>query len=906
MDQLKTAMADLTVKTIAMPGKRPPGGRGTKTELLTNLTKLSLKANVPFYKYDVRMCVVYRKDGRENLKELTKQTKDDFPEQQRKASTVIVYKHLVKKHSDVFTKDGVLFYDRAAILFSAQAELKLGGVMKEFILPANVLSGLSSDADEIRVTIKKVTEKYQVTSNDVVKAVNVRDMERDRAILEVLNLAVSQEGYMETAKFVAYGTTAHYLFDHRAFGFSDNELPELTDGKYMGIGLSKSVKVLEGDGSRCTPFVVADVTKSAFHADEQNLLDKISRMSVFIDHRTGKSNFSVQNASRPNVMKEILQVIKGLYVTTLYGKNRTFPIGGIAAAANSLRFESADGKQCTVEQYYIKNYRIQLKYPGLFTVSERHNPHLYYPVELLCVASSQRVTQQQQTPGDVAVIIRASATLPQHRLSQTKVMKKALKITPGNVLLEKAGITVDNDFTKVVGRVLPPPTIIYGGSNKMKADGKWSWDRARFFQPANLTNWAVCATLTQNDVSRIKLKEYVTRIENTCQSHGMQVAPVSEIFYLKRQTYDGLKEFYAEQKKKNRKYLMFITSDSIQQHDLIKLLELQYQIVSQEIRANKVNDVMYKNQNQTLDNVVAKINEKLGGVNYNIMLGSGIDDNKWLSDKSVLFVGFEISNPPAISKMEIDRGATYKMPSVLGWGANCAENPQQFIGDYVYVEPRQSDMMGSKLGQLVTDIIKRHQMASSSNLRHIIFFFSGISEGQYSMICEAYVRAIHKGISSLSLGKEPYITALAVSKDHNERLYKSNISGKRSTEQNILSGTIVDTTIVSPVINEFYLNAHSAFQGTAKTPKYSLVADNSQISLDNIEGITYGLCYLHEIVSATVSVPVPLMVAERCAKRGHDVYLANLKVKHVQVNSVKEANEMLVNHGDLKKLRYNA
>ncbi|KAJ1365095.1 hypothetical protein KIN20_025333 [Parelaphostrongylus tenuis] len=110
----------------------------------------------------------------------------------------------------------------------------------------------------------------------------------------------------------------------------------------------------------------------------------------------------------------------------------------------------------------------------------------------------------------------------------------------------------------------------------------------------------------------------------------MQVSKVSKISYLKRQTYDGHKEFYAEQKKKNRKFLMFITSDSIQQHDLIKLLELQYKIVSQEIRVNKVKDVMSKNQNQTLDNVVAKINEKLGGVNYNIMLGPEIDDKKWL------------------------------------------------------------------------------------------------------------------------------------------------------------------------------------------------------------------------------------------------------------------------------------
>ncbi|KAJ1373724.1 hypothetical protein KIN20_036214 [Parelaphostrongylus tenuis] len=47
--------------------------------------------------------------------------------------------------------------------------------------------------------------------------------------------------------------------------------------------------------------------------------------------------------------------------------------------------------------------------------------------------------------------------------------------------------------------------------------------------------------LTQYDEGHLKVKEYVTRIENSCQSHGMQVTTASEIFHLKRQTYDGLK-----------------------------------------------------------------------------------------------------------------------------------------------------------------------------------------------------------------------------------------------------------------------------------------------------------------------------------------------------------------------------
>lgn len=71
----------------------------------------------------------------------------------------------------------------------------------------------------IRVVFKKLYDQFQVTSNNLSKAVNVRDIERNKGILEVLNPAVSQKGYMETSQFVAYGFSVNFLFDHRALGF---------------------------------------------------------------------------------------------------------------------------------------------------------------------------------------------------------------------------------------------------------------------------------------------------------------------------------------------------------------------------------------------------------------------------------------------------------------------------------------------------------------------------------------------------------------------------------------------------------------------------------------------------------------------------------------------------------------
>ncbi|KAK6726348.1 hypothetical protein RB195_004581 [Necator americanus] len=500
---------------------------------------------------------------------------------------------------------------------------------KVFMLPASLVPSAGEDATGVRVVVKKVTEGFQVTSNDLAKAVNVRDFEKDKGILEVAvcDLRIWRALFIRPPRSGIQGSS----MDEKA----------LMDGKYMGIGLSKSVKVLEGEGQSCSAYVVTD------------------------DPRPGQYNLNTQAAMQPINQKNILQLIKRLYVRTTYGKKRTFPIGNIAQAANQLKFQTVEGTQCTVEQYFKKHYNIVLKHPGMFTVSERHSPHTYYPVELLRVAPSQRVTLQQQTPDQVATMIKACATLPQNRLHQTKLLKDALDIKPGNSRLAVAGISVENGFTTVPGRVLPPPSIIYGGNQLVKPidNCKWNGDRSRFLEPARLYNWAVCATLTPNDSRRLHIKEYIARVEGRCRQRGMDVEPCSEIFNLQRQNFESLKEWYASQKEKDRRYLMFITSDHIKQHDLIKLLEIEYQIVSQEIKGSKVDAVLTRNQNQTLDNVIAKINEKLGGVNYNIMLGSSPSDkaNKWLSEKDRMFVGFEISNPPALSKAEIERGAAYKV-----------------------------------------------------------------------------------------------------------------------------------------------------------------------------------------------------------------------------------------------------
>jgi hypothetical protein len=73
------------------------------------------------------------------------------------------------------------------------------------------------------------------------------------------------------------------------------------------------------------------------------------------------------------------------------------------------------------------------------------------------------------------------------------------------------------------------------------------------------------------------------------------------------------------------------------------------------------------------------------------------------------------------------------------------------------------------------------------------------------------------------------------------------------------------------------LVGHKTIQGTAQPTRCTVVVDttNPRVSLEELEYVTYSLCYAHGIVLSPVSVPAPLYSASELAKRGRNNWKAN-------------------------------
>ena len=99
------------------------------------------------------------------------------------------------------------------------------------------------------------------------------------------------------------------------------------------------------------------------------------------------------------------------------------------------------------------------------------------------------------------------------------------------------------------------------------------------------------------------------------------------------------------------------------------------------------------------------------------------------------------------------------------------------------------------------------------------------------------------------------------------------------TRLNCCPGVCVDAkggvgSIASATFVEFYLNSHTAIQGTAKSCKYSLIYDEIGIKLSELELLTYWSCYLYARCNRSVSYATPAYYAHWASRRAKYLFSA--------------------------------
>lgn len=212
-----------------------------------------------------------------------------------------------------------------------------------------------------------------------------------------------------------------------------------------------------------------------------------------------------------------------------------------------------------------------------------------------------------------------------------------------------------------------------------------------------------------------------------------------------------------------------------------------------------------------------------------------------------------------------------------------------FLGDFAYIPGYRSECYQELRQILHNCVIKFHK----SRVRlpvNIIVYYQGLNEGVFQQAYKYTIPFIKDGIQVGAENKDIPLTLIAVLKKNGIRLFPEQVRNSITCimlifkfpsndkapnyDFNVPQGTVVDTSIVSPVFNEFYLMPHLNPDGTANVPRYTILANEVNFNLNELEQITHFLCYEHQIDGVVTSLPTPLMVASEYGQRGRDIFNA--------------------------------
>ncbi|KAI6199326.1 hypothetical protein M3Y96_00615000 [Aphelenchoides besseyi] len=544
-----------------------------------------------------------------------------------------------------------------------------------------------------------------------------------------------------------------------------------------------------------------------------------------------------------------------------------------------------EAKRETVAQYFAGKYGV-LEFPNAHLVAvKRGSIWSYYPPELLRVADNQAVTVEQMDASSKAAMIRC-AIRPDVMRVENENAAQAIKLHSSKHTSE-AGIKFSKATLSVESRVLMPPRMHYANGPADTVRGEAAWRMSKFVNPS-VKKSGFCLYQLKADhrttFGNNELKAFAMQICEQAKTLGMALGECFEFgSYFESEVVECVR--YCA--RNNVPLCLFISPENIkQQHAVMKMCEHRYNVVTQDVKVGTVRKMMNRGT-ATLENYVAKTNLKLGGLNYEVK-----DRNPEVQHEleNSLFIGINTNQPGSKSVTDRVKSIKDEKPGVLGFSANMVENYNTFIGDFVYTVAYRSEFY-AQLQSIFKRCVSTFAAKRGKMPEKVVFYYTGLTEGQFENAYKLAIPMIKKGIRDANNDGDIPLILMAVQKMNNVRLFPKKISlidritcmflfyapqiaSGRDYEYNVPFGTTVDTTIAHPVFTEFYQMPHSALKGTGRVPRYTILLDESNSSMDLIEGFTNALAFEHQIVSRATSLPTPVFVAEGYAQRGRDVFNA--------------------------------
>ncbi|CAK9297677.1 unnamed protein product [Gordionus sp. m RMFG-2023] len=800
-------------KYKANTGLRPPkrigyGKNGRPIKLKANHIQLNISLN-NIYHYDI----------------------DITPNKISKNINILIFEHLIKENKEFF-KDNSAAYDRNKNFYTVK-RLPLSD-HDEWTVKSQFM--LEDRKFEYKVKIKFATEVNLYQLKEFWEG-RMTDMPQDP--VQAIDVAMK---HMANLRHIVVGRS---LFSPPTRGG-----PDLGEGCELWMGRFQSVRPTQWKMT-----LNVDLAATAFYIP----LSMIDFINDFFKSRQNLT--SLNNFQRIQLQKEL----KNLKVRVNHQGSikRTYVIRDVTKVpATQLSFTmEKDGKKenITVANYFVKQYRQQLKFPNLPCLRVGSlEKQIYLPMEVCTLKEGQK-KNNKLSDNMVANMIKYTAVPAPERQQKIMNMIKEANFN-ADPIMKAFGISVDDRLLEMDGRVIEPPSICYVGRTSNTATikpQKGVWDMRsgeKFVKGATINNWALMCFEPQNRCGPPMLKTFFTELSNIAKEMGMTFnpSPIFNSYVREQREAESLFNHVIRQSQTNNTQLdlivVILPGRSTLYGEIKRLGDVVFGVVTQCLQAKNVS----RPKQSLYVNLCLKLNAKSDGINDIIQFPFKVT----LFKEPVIVFGADVTHPTP---------GDNKMPSISAVVASMDAYPQKYTA-VVKAQGHRVEII-ENLCEMITILFKRFYKSTGAKPRKIIFYRDGVSEGQFLQVLQYEVSAIQKACSMLEKDYQPLITFAVVQKRHHTRLFCANQRDECGKSGNIPPGTIVDKGIVHPRENDFFLCSHAGIQGTSRPTHYHVLWDDNNFSADDFQSLTYALCHTYVRCNRAVSIPAPTYYAHHVAFR---------------------------------------
>lgn len=379
--------------------------------------------------------------------------------------------------------------------------------------------------------------------------------------------------------------------------------------------------------------------------------------------------------------------------------------------------------------------------------------------------------------------------------------------------------------------MLAAPQVMYGGQKAIQAMfGGWNMKSIKFAKPAALQKWSwLCFDTPNSQRYGIRDEELDAGLINLTKSLQEMGVATSSPLPGRRVQVNGnnnsevigraVRELQALHQP--QLILGILPAKDTALYNCIKqACDLHCGVRNVNVQADKFRGDHRKGivgaDPQYCANVGLKINLKMGG-GYQSLRSH---DLGIFGDGKTMLVGLDVTHPSP--------GSAGSAPSVAAIVASIDSNLAQWPAEIRIQAARQE--MVDDLENLLKSRIIRWRTANKNKLpENIVVYRDGVSEGQYDTVVNTELPLLRKACTNTYPATDtkkglPRIAIVIVGKRHKTRFYATN-GGDAERSFNPQPGTVVDRGISEARNWDFYLQAHSALQGTARPAHYFTVWD---------------------------------------------------------------------------------